>query len=146
MILSDDNLNIWYKDYLKKFENVTKYIKRQGGTPMSTKPMSRQEFGIDFISMTYDNPSMSGKNIAQTMAQQELYSKSYTQAKKLAEAEISMSNVTPKDKMKIINEYRMDIRQNIWNGIRQIRSNMKAQGFSNEAITLFISQEVFGSP
>lgn len=146
MILSDKNLDIWYKDYLKKFKNVSKFITRKGGTPRSTKPMSRREFGMDFISMTYDYPNTNGKKIAETMAQQELYSKSYAQSKKIAEAEFKMTGQKPKNVMEVILQYRMDTRQSVWSNIRSTRALMKKQGFTNESITLLISQEFFGSP
>lgn len=145
MILSEKNLDIWYKDYLKKFKNVSKFITRKGGTPQSTKPMSRGDFKTDFISMTSDHPNINGKKIAETMAQQELYSKSYAQSKKLAEAEFKMTGQKPKNIMEVILQYRMDKRQNIWSNIKSTRILMKSQGFTNESITSFISQEFFGS-
>lgn len=146
MIINDTNLDIWYNDYLKKFKNTKAYIERKGGTVRTSKPMSRGDFAIDFRSMVYDNPKMYGKQIAEEMATQDLYMVSKQQAKNYAAAEYRATGNKSALSINVITEYRLGIRTDLFDSVKIVRADMKRQGFSNDAIVLFIGQEFFGSP
>lgn len=143
MILSNENINIWYKDYVKKYNNVKKFIKSRGGISLNIPILSRQAFEIDFRSITYDYPNINGKKLAEKLAQNQLYIRTLEQSKKAAEAE--MRQVGTPVSLQIITEYMLGIRTVAWDNIKQTRKIMKAQGFTNEAAELFISQEFFDS-
>lgn len=143
MILSNENINIWYKDYVKKYNNIEKFIKSRGGTSSNIPMLSKQAFKTDFISMSYDYPNINGKKLAETLAQNQLYTKSSKQARKAAEAE--MSKLGTPVSLQIITEYRLGIRTNIWDAIKHKKKVMRWQGHDEEYIVLKISQEFFGS-
>ena len=143
MILSNENINIWYKDYVKKYNNIKKFIKSRGGISLNIPMLSKQAFEIDFRSIAYDYPNTNGKKLAEKLAQNQLYTKTSAQAKKAAEAE--MRQVGTPVSLQIISEYMLGTRTVTWDNIKQTRKIMKAQGFTNEAAALFIAQEFFGS-
>ena len=122
MILSNENINIWYKDYVKKYNNIKKFIKSRGGISLNIPMLSKQAFEIDFRSIAYDYPNTNGKKLAETLAQNQLYTKSSKQARKAAEAE--MSKLGTPVALQIITEYRLGIRTNIWDAIKHKKKVM----------------------
>lgn len=143
MLLTKTNLDIWYKEYRAQYDRTKKYIKSRKGTYRDVEPMTRKEFAVDFESMVNDNPKVSGKKIAQTMAKQELYTTSYGQAKKYAEAHVAAFG--GEVNINLIQQYRIEVRTDIFTVIKQVRRQMKDEGFDNGAIATVISQEFFGS-
>lgn len=86
MILSKENIDFYYNRYLSQFEKSNKYVRRMGGKTRGLKPLTRKEFGVDFVSEVYDNPKWSGTRIAEKMAKAEVYPRTWRQAQVAAEA------------------------------------------------------------
>ena len=143
MLLVKENFDIWYREYQAQYKRTTKYIKSRKGTIRDTEPMTRKEFEIDFRSVLEDNPNKSGKQIAQMMAKQELYTTSYSQAKRYAEAHVSAFG--GEVNINLIQQYRLETRRDVFDNIQSLRRQMKHDGFTDSAIALVVSQEFFGS-
>lgn len=94
IILSKTNIDIWYKEYLKKRENIIKTVTRRksGKAPGVLRDdievSNRHDFETDFRSMIEDNPGKSGAQIARMLAGRELYKRSWKQAENFAKAHI----------------------------------------------------------
>lgn len=83
MLVNETNLQIWYRAYKKQFEKTTKYVKsRKGQTRLST-PSNYSDFKLDFKSQLKDS-KLSGKQLAQKMAKQEVFYVSKKQAQTAA--------------------------------------------------------------
>ena len=145
MLFNDENYDIWYRQYKEQYKKTTKYIVSRGGSVRDTKPLTRSEFEIDFKSMAADNPKKSGAQIAKTMAKQELYETSFSQAKKFAEAHVNEFGGTVD--INLIQRYRLGTETDIFETIRGYREQQKQAGFTNKKqLALMVSQEFFGSP
>lgn len=144
MLLIKENLDIWYRAYKAQYDRTTKYIKSRKGKMRDTDgPMTRKEFEIDFRSMVFDHPKKSGKQLAEMMAKQELYTRSYAQAKKYAEAHVAAFG--DEVNINLIQQYRMQSREDVFTTIKRVRRRMRDDGFDSGAITILIGQEFFGS-
>lgn len=143
MLLIKENFDIWYDEYREQYKRTTKYVKSRKGKLRDTTPLTRKEFEIDFRSMVTDNPKKSGTQIAKMMAKQELYTTSWSQAERIAKAHTAEFGGDVN--LALIQQYRMESRQEIFDTIRQLRSRMSAEGFDSGAITLIVAQEFFGS-
>ena len=149
MIVSDRNLDIWYKDYLKKYKSTKKFILSKGVTPRNMPPETRYDFARDFESTHEDHPELSGKQIAELMAKQDLYPKSPLAAKTAAKAEADRKNIkmTPK----LVLEFLLDENTDLWTDIANFKKNeialAKQQNkiLSSEDVALLVAQEFFGS-
>lgn len=143
MLITKTNLDIWYNEYRAQYTRSTKYIKSRGGKPSDLTPLTRAEFEVDFQSMHFDKPKLSGKQLAQRMAKDEVYVVSSKQAIKRAEAE---SRVTGKPvDVNMITGYMMGTRQNLWDELKEFRALSKELGNNSYQTNLLISQEIFGS-
>lgn len=144
MLLKKENLDIWYREYQEQYKRTTKYIRsRKGKIRDINGPMTRKEFEVDFRSVLEDNPKKSGKQIAQMMAKQELYTISWKQAKNIAEAHVYAfgGNVD----INLIQQYRLETRRDVFENIQLLRRQMKLDGFDDTSIASVVSQEFFGS-
>lgn len=143
MLITETNIDIWYREYLKQYNKSTKYIKSRKGALRGLTPSSRNEFKVDFISETYDNPKLSGKQIAQRMAKSEVYPQTWKQATVHAEAHARETGeqVT----LDLINRYRTQSESTITDMVRARRAELKLQGYSSSDINLMIGQEFYGS-
>lgn len=143
MLLTKQNIDIWYSVYEKQYETTKKYITSRKGSYRDIGMMSRDDFETDFRAMVGDNPALGGTAIAKKMAKQDLYTTSFAQGKRLAEAHADVfgGNVN----IHMIQSYRLGLNSDIFNIIQTVRKDMKSQGFSNEAIAILISQQFFGS-
>lgn len=143
MLLIKENFDIWYNEYKEQYKRTTKYVKSRKGKLRDTTPLTRKEFEIDFRSMVTDNPKKSGTQIAKMMAKQELYTTSWSQAERLAKAHAAEFGGDVN--LALIQQYRMESRQEIFGTIKQLRHRMSAEGFDSGAIRLIVAQEFFGS-
>ena len=145
MLITDGNIDIWYREYLKQYEKTKKYVTSRGGTVRDIKPSSRNDFKIDFISSVSENKKESGTRIAQKLAKQELYETSWTQAERFAKAHVEKFG--GEVNANLIQRYRMNAvhDQNIWNVITERRKELRINGLSTYAANLIIGQEFFGS-
>lgn len=143
MLLTEQNIDIWYRVYKKQYETTKKYITSRKGSYRDIGMMSRDDFETDFRAMVSDNPKLGGTAIAKKMAKQDLYTTSYAQGKRLAEAHTDVFG--GEVDIQIIQKYRLGLTSDIFNIIQAVRKDMKSQGFSNNAIAIMISQQFFGS-
>lgn len=143
MLIIEQNLDIWYREYRKQFDKSTKYAKSRHGATRGLSPLSRTEFKYDFISTVNDNPKLSGKQIAQKMAKEEVFPQTYKQAIKHAEAHVQEfgGNVT----IALINKYRIQSEDRIFDIMAARRQQLKAEGYRATDIAMIISQEFYGS-
>lgn len=143
MLMTKENLDIWYREYKKQFERSTKYSKSRGGTTRGLTPLTRAEFQMDFISETFDNPKLSGKQVAQRMAKQEVFPQSYAQATRHAEAHVREfgGKLTPD----LISKYRIQSENKVFEAISNRRYELQTKGLSASEIKLTIGQEFYGS-
>lgn len=143
MLLTDQNIDIWYRVYKKQYETTKKYITSRKGSYRDIGMMSRSDFETDFRAMVGDNPTLGGTAIAKKMAKQDLYTTSYAQGKRLAEAH---KDVFGGDlNIHLIQNYRLGLTSDIFTTIQTARKDMKSQGLSNAVIAMTISQQFFGS-
>jgi hypothetical protein len=145
MLITDKNIDIWYREYLKQYEKTKKYVTSRGGKVRDIKPSSRQDFKVDFLSSISDENKLSGTKIAQNLAKQELYETSWKQAEKYAKAHVEKFG--GEVNLNLIQRYRMNaVRgQNIWNVIKERRRELKFDGLSTYSANMIIGQEFFGS-
>lgn len=143
MLLIKENIDIWYREYARQFEKSVKYIKSRKGSTRGLKPLSRRDFQYDFISQTYDNPNLSGAQIARKMAKQEVFPQSWKQAEKHAEAHVAKFG--GKVDIGLITKYRIQSEDRIFELQEERRVELKQKGFSSNEIALLISQEFYGS-
>lgn len=145
MLMTKSNLDIWYNDYKKQFNASVKNAKSRGGSTRGIKPLSRAEFGIDFTSEAFDNPKLSGKQLAQKMAKHDVYKVSGKQARAFAEAHIKKygGELTPQ----LIMQYRLETvsGNNIFEEIKLTSKILKDSGLSSYNVNILIGQQFFGS-
>ena len=144
MILSDDNIKIWYTEYLKQYERTKKYVKSHGGKVRDIAPSSLRDFKIDFITASYES-KRGGFEIAKKMAKEELYQDSWKRSTALSKAHVKLYGGTLN--LNLIQSYRMNaVRgKNVLDEIRSRREQLKRNN-EDININLIISQEFFGSP
>ena len=92
MLINEQNLKLWYREYKKQFEKTTKYVKSRGGQVRTGSASDYEWFKTDFMSEALGS-KLSGKQIAQKMAKAEVYTVSSKQARLAAE---TLSNKTGK--------------------------------------------------
>lgn len=144
MLVTKQNIDIWYREYQAQFKRSEKFVKSRKGKTRGLKMLSRNEFEMDFRSEVFDNPKKSGTQIAQSMAKQEVYGVSQKQAVKSAEIHVSEfgGDLTPD----LINRYRTQSISDIFDIQNKRRDELKAEGRKSSEIALIISQEFYGSP
>lgn len=143
MLINDTNIDIWYREYRRQYDKSVKYVKSRKGVVRGLEPLSRQEFKVDFISETFDNPKLSGNQIAQRMAKAEVYPQSWKQATVHAEAHARETG--EKVTMDLINRYRVQSEATITDMVRARRAELKLEGYSANEINMLIGQEFYGS-
>ena len=145
MLITDTNIDIWYREYLKQYEKTKKYVTSRGGKVRDIMPSSKHDFKIDFISTASDNKKLSGTRIAQNLAKQELYETSWRQAEVFAKAHAKEFGGTAN--LNLIQRYRMHAvqGQNIWNVVSERRKELRDSGVSTYAANMIVGQEFFGS-
>ena len=143
MLINKENLDIWYNEYKEQFERSNKYIKGRKGTTKGLSMSNRIDFESDFISEAFDNPNISGKQLAKKMAKQEVFATSYKQAFKAAEAHIREFGgmLTPD----LITKYRLQTTTDIFPLIESRRAQLRASGETKRQIAILIGQEFYGS-
>ena len=142
-LLTDSNIDFWFKQYRAKYARSKKYAERQGGEVRDVPPLSRKEFEIDFRSEIEDNPNLSGSKIAQKMAKDDVYTHSFKQARAAAKA------IAEKEGREITSKDIINIRTNatgFWNDLGSYNNELKKSGLNSKQRRLKISQEFFGSP
>lgn len=142
MILSNDNIKIWYAEYLKQYERTKKYVKSHGGKVRDITPSSLRDFKIDFITASYES-KRGAFEIAKKMAKEELYLNSWKRSLALAKAHVRKYGGVLN--LNLIQSYRMQAVRgnNIVNDIRLRREQLKSSE-EDVNIELTISQEFFG--
>ena len=143
MIISEKNLDIWYREYLNQRERTAKYIKSRGGQIRSTKPLSRSDFEVDFKSEVEDNPKKTAKNIAKKMAKDDLFILTHRQSEKLSEAHVK--EFGGKSNISFIMKYRLGLITDSWDVIESRRQELFSEGYNTYRANITIGQEFFGS-
>lgn len=142
-LLTDSNIDFWFKQYRSQYDRSKNYAERQGGEVRDIPPLSRKEFEIDFRSEVEDNPGLSGTKIAQKMAKDDVYPHSFKQARAAAKA------IAEKEGRDITAEDIRNIRTNatdFWGNLSSFNNELKNAGLNSKERKLKISQEFFGSP
>jgi hypothetical protein len=154
MLITEQNLDIWYKAYRKQFDATSKRLKSRGlkirqvtgrdGKQQDVQPLTRAQFAGDFRSELADITSAgkykSGERIAQSMAKTEVYAQSYEQAKKAAQQAVDTQGKTMSTKL--IEYYRSG---SWWDVIQQKRAELSELGYNTYEQNLQISEEFYGS-
>lgn len=143
MLITDKNIDIWYNEYKQQFERSTKYVKSRKGATRGLTMSSKSEFKMDLLSEHYDNPKLSGTQIAKKIAKSEVFAVSHKQALKSAEAHVS--EFGGKVTMDLISKYRTQSISDIFDLTEAKRIELKRQGKTSSEIALLIGQEFFGS-
>lgn len=141
-LLTDSNIDFWFKQYRSQYDRSKKYAERQGGEVRDIPPLSRKEFEIDFRSEVEDNPELSGTKIAQKMAKDDVYTHSFKQARAAAKAKAE------KEGRAISGEDIWNIRLNstgFWDDVRSFANKLKIKGLSGKEQRLKVGQQFFGS-
>lgn len=143
--MTTHDLDIYYSAYLKQRAKTMKYIKsRKGIIPsFGTDPVSKRDFELDLKAAKLENPKESYVAIAKKYAKEQLYEYSFKESTRRAEAHAARYG--EKVSINLIQKYRMQSERQIFDDIQATWSSLKAKGFKNDAIQLFISQEFFGS-
>lgn len=143
--MTTHDLDIYYSAYLKQRAKTMKYIKsRNGIIPSFGKdPVSKRDFELDLKAAKLENPKESYVAIAKKYAKEQLYEYSFKESTRRAEAHALRYG--EKVSINLIQKYRMQSERQIFDDIQTTWSTLKAKGFKNDAIQLFISQEFFGS-
>lgn len=144
MLITEQNIDIWYNEYKAQFKRSTKYVKSRKGKTRGLEMLSRAEFGVDFRSTALDNPTKSGNQIAKSMAKQEVFAQTQKQAIKSAEAHVAEfgGELTPE----LVTRYRTQSISDIFDVQNKRREELRAEGKSSGEIAMTISQEFYGSP
>jgi len=144
MLITEQNIDIWYNEYKAQFKRSTKYVTSRKGKTRGLEMLSRSEFGVDFRSTVLDMPNKSGNQIARSMAKQEVFAQTQKQATKSAEAHIKEfgGDLTPE----LITKYRTQSISDIFSVQNRRREELRAEGKSSKEIAMTISQEFYGSP
>lgn len=143
MLITKTNIDIWYDEYKSQYIKSTKYAKSRGGSTRGLSMLSRTEFEMDFKSEALDNPKKSGSQIAKGMAKDEVFTKSYKQALKHAEAHVR--EFGGKVTADLVAQYRLETNKDIFPEIEARRAELKTKGKSKAEVALIISQEFYGS-
>lgn len=145
MLITDKNIDIWYKEYRDQYARSTKYIKSRKGITRGLPELSRKEFEMDFKSAARDKDNLkkSGTQIAKSMAKQEVFGLSFKQARAASEAHIEKFGGTLTTEF--INEYRLQKVKDIFPLISARGKELKKLGKASDEIALIIGQEFFGS-
>lgn len=143
MLITEQNLTIWYNEYKKQYKKSEKFVKSRSGRTRELPMLSKTEFDMDFRAEVYDNPKASGKEIAQKMAKQDVYGQTAKQARKQAEAYVEMfgGHVTGD----LINRFRAQSMTEFFDIIEARREELKNSGLASSTVKIMIGQEFFGS-
>ena len=153
MLITEQNLDIWYKAYRKQFDATSKRLKSRGlkirqisnnGKLQDVKPLTRAQFAGDFKSeladITASGKYKSGERIAQSMAKTEVYAQSYEQAKKAAQNAVDTRGKTMSTSL--IEYFRSG---SWWEVVQQKRAELAELGYNTYEQNLQISEEFYGS-
>lgn len=143
MLITNENIDIWYNEYKQQFERSTKYVKSRKGITRGLAMSSKAEFRMDLMSEHYDNPRLSGTQIAKKIAKSEVFAVSYKQAMKSAEAHVG--EFGGKITTDLISKYRTQAISDIFDLTEAKRIELKKQGKTSSEIAFLIGQEFFGS-
>lgn len=143
MLITKENIDIWYSAYEKQRAKSEKYAKSRGGTTRRLPKLTKAEFKMDLISEAAENPKLSGKQIAERMAKQETFVQTMRQARVHAEAHARVfgGEFTPE----LVMKYRIGAKDDVFKYQDARRAELKALGESATDIKLAISQEFYGS-
>lgn len=144
--LYESNIPLYYDEYLKKFKNAEAYVHRQGGQTRGLSPSSYEEFKLDYISVFEENQNrkVSGKRLAEEMAQAEVYQLSFKQSIAAAKGYKEKYGVSD-DVGDIALKLRIGSDEQFFNDIRARREKLRREGKSKADIRDTIGHEFFGS-
>jgi len=145
MLITEQNIDIWYREYKAQRARSEKYVQSRKGVTRELPVSSRAEFKLDFLTAVSDNPKLSGKQIAQKMAKEETYTLSNKQVTKIAEAMSTYHGipVTPQ----LVAQIRVGATgaDPFWATITARQYELKGNGMSWDEVKVIVSQEFFGS-
>lgn len=143
MLITTENIDIWYKYYTEQYFKSTKNVKRLGGQTRGLDMLSRAEFEMDFLAEAADKPSMSGTVLAKKMAKQDVYGQTEKQATKQAEVYAEREGIEVN--RSLINRFKAQAMPEFFNEIDLRREELKKEGYTSKMIAILIGQEFFGS-
>lgn len=138
MLITEENIKIWYREYVKQFEKTTKYVKARKGQVRGTAPSSYHWFKTDFMSEVKDPSVKSGAQLARKMAKAEVYTVSSKQARLAAE---TLSKKTGK---RLTPNMLASFKLNLFKQTEEYRASLDSTLSATEKNKL-IAQNFFGS-
>lgn len=152
MLITEQNIDIWYREYKAQRQRSEKYVKSRKGVTRGLPVSTRAEFKLDFLTTVSDNPKLSGKQIAQKMAKDETFPLTNKQVMNIAKAISTYHGipVTPQ----LVAQIRVGATgaDPFWADVTARQYELHAQGYkwkssdpNEETVETLVSQEFFGS-
>lgn len=145
MILSERNIDIWYKAYVAQYKGTTEYARRLGGTIRDSKMYTRDKFKYFFLREVSSGTKVGGKKIAQTMAKDQLYLLSHRQAETRARAVADYRGTKFSLHSVMMQRLMIDPSQDFWGAVRGRRAEYRELGYASSEIIMALGQDFFGS-
>ena len=149
MLITESNIDIWYRAYVAQRQRSEKYVKSRKGETRGLPVSTKAEFKLDFLSSIKDNPKLSGKQLAEKMAKEETYKLSQKQVTKIAEGISTYHGrpITPG----LVAQVRVGATgaDPFWSNVTARQLELREAGIPWEGdtgIQAIIGQEFFGSP
>lgn len=140
MLIVEENIQLWYREYKKQFEKSKKWITSRGGQIRFNTPSNYTDFKTDFLTQVTHNPTKSGKQIAQKIAKEEAFSVTTKQAEKAAEFHARKEGV--KLTQPLVNKFRL----NLFEQTEEYRrTDPEMRGKTTYGQNKLIAQHFFGS-
>lgn len=137
MLITEENIQLWYREYSKQFAKTEKYVASRGGQTRAGKPSSYYWFKTDFLEAA-KTTTLSGKQLAQKMAKAEVYTVSSKQARLAAE---TLSKKTGK---RLTPNMLASFKLNLFKQTEEYRASLDSTLSATEKNKL-IAQNFFGS-
>lgn len=154
MLITEQNIDIWYREYLAQRKRSEKYVKSRKGVLRGLEVSTRAQFRKDLVTNASDNPKLSGKQLAQKMAKEEVFSLTSAEAMARAKAMSTYHGipVTPQ----LVAQIRVGatgIVSSFWATVTARQYELHDAGYKwrssnpdEETVETLIGQEFFGSP
>lgn len=145
MLMTEENIDIFYREYKKQLNKTIKYAKSRGGiiTPRGENVMNRTEFKTYFIGFAADSGEKSGMKIARDIAKDQVYELSHKQAVRAAERAATLFGDTYN--INEIMRYRIGARKEIFDYQHERIRDLMKSGLTIKEAKKAVSQEIWGS-
>ena len=145
MILSERNIDIWYKAYVAQYKGTTQYAKRLGGTLRESKMYTRDKFRYLFLTEIDNGTKLVGKKLAQTMAKDQLYLLSHRQAETRARGVAKYRGTKFSLHSVMMQRLMADPSEDFWGSVMERKAEYREMGYASSEIKMFLGQDFFSS-